>query len=278
MGKALTDAEIAAYRANGFHTPFRAMSEEDALECRKNLERFEAERPDGVKKLDLKCNLLLPWVDRMTRTPRLLDALEDLLGPNLLCWNSSVRNKKAHSPTYAGWHQDTRYITIRPTGVIAFLALSPTNTDSGTVSVIPGSHKWDVLPHEDTQDKDSILTRGQYITAEFDKTNVTPLNLKPGECGFFDHNIVHSSGPNHTGDRRLVMLNGYFATRSKPMDDRRVSAFVVRGKDEYGYFDPDRVPVEEFGPAELVAHREAVEVQAKKILYKDSDRQAIALS
>ncbi len=278
MGKALTDKEIAAYRANGFHAPLRVMSEEDALEYRRHLERIEAERPESLNKLDLKGNLLLPWMDRITRTPRMLDALEDIMGPNLLCWNASVRNKKAKSPTYAGWHQDTRYITIRPTGTIAFLALSPTNTDSGTVSVVPGSHKWDVLPHEDTHDKDSILTRGQYITAEFDKSSIAPLQLRPGECGFFDHNIVHSSGPNHTNDRRLVMLMGYFATKSKPMDDRRVSAFVVRGTDEYRYFDADRAPVEEFGPAELAAHREAVEVQAKKILYKDSDRQAIALS
>ena len=278
MGKALTDKEIAAYRANGFHAPLRVMSEDQALDYRRKLERFEAERPDGVKKLDLKGNLLLPWMDEITRTPRMLDALEDILGPNLLCWNASVRNKKAKSPTYAGWHQDTRYITIRPTGTIAFLALSPTNTDSGTVSVIPGSHKGEILPHADTHDKDSILTRGQYITAEFDKSNIAPLQLRPGECGFFDHNIIHSSGPNHTDDRRLVMLMGYFATHSKPMDDRRVSAFVVRGTDTHRHFDPDRAPVEEFGPAEVAAHREAVEVQAKKILYKDSDRQAIALS
>jgi non-haem Fe2+, alpha-ketoglutarate-dependent halogenase len=278
MGKALSADEIAAYRANGFHTPLRVMSEEDALAYRRRLEHFEAERPDGLNKLDLKGNLLLPWIDQLTRTPRMLDGLEDILGPDLLCWNASVRNKKAKSPTYAGWHQDTRYITIRPTGTIAFLALSPTNWDSGTVSVVPGSHKWDVLPHADTQDKDSILTRGQYITTEFDKSRVTQLNLQPGECAFFDHNVVHSSGPNHTDDRRLVMLMGYFATHSKPMDNRRVSAFVVRGQDRHRHFDADRVPVEEFGPAELAAHREAVEVQAKKILYKDSDRQAIALN
>lgn len=278
MGKALSAEAIAAYRANGFHLPFRAMSEEDALSCRRRIERFEGEEPDAVGKLDLKCNLLFPWIDGVTRTPRLLDALEDLLGPNLLCWNASVRNKKARSPTYAGWHQDTRYIQIRPTGTIAFLALSPANGESGTVSVIPGSHKWDVLPHADTHDKDSILTRGQYITAAFDQSQAVPLDLKPGECAFFDHNIVHSSGPNRTDDRRLVMLIGYYATHSKPLDGRRVSAFVVRGADEHGHFDADRQPVEAFGPAEQAAHRGAVEVQTKKLLFEGSDRTSIALS
>jgi non-haem Fe2+, alpha-ketoglutarate-dependent halogenase len=278
MGKALSAQEVEAYRRNGFHLPFRVISEADAAACRKRIEEFEAAHPESVGKLDLKCNLLFPWIDEITRTPRLLDAMEDLLGPNLLCWNSSVRNKKAHSPTYAGWHQDTRYIQIRPTGVIAFLALTPANESSGTVRVVPGSHKWDVLPHKDTHDRDSILTRGQYITADFDKSQVADLILKPGECAFFDHNIVHSSGPNNSADRRLVMLNGYYATHSQPLDGRRVSAFVVRGRDEHGYFDSDPRPKTDFGPEEVANHRAAVEVQTKKLLYEGSDRTSIALN
>ncbi|MFO0996804.1 MAG: phytanoyl-CoA dioxygenase family protein [Alphaproteobacteria bacterium] len=278
MTKALSAEAVARYRANGFHKPFRVLSEEDARLCRGRIEAFEAAHPDQVGKLDLKCNLLFPWVDEVTRHPRLLDAMEDLLGPDLLCWNASIRNKKALSPTYAGWHQDTRYIQIRPTGVIAFLALSPANEESGTVRVIPGSHKWDVLPHADTHDKDSILTRGQYITADFEKSTAVDLVLQPGEVGFFDHNIVHSSGPNNSRDRRMILLIGYYATHSKPLDGRRVSAFVVRGTDNHRHFDVDPRPLKDFGPEEIANHRAAVEVQTKKLLFDGSDRTSIALS
>ncbi len=278
MPKALSADSVASYRANGFYKPFRVLSEDEASACRRRIEAFEQAHPDQTGKLDLKCNLLFPWVDDVTRRPRLLDALEDLLGPDLLCWNASIRNKKARSPTYAGWHQDTRYIQIRPTGVIAFLALSPANEESGTVRVIPGSHKWDVLPHADTHDKDSILTRGQYITADLDTSSAVDLILRPGEVGFFDHNIVHGSGPNNSRDRRMILLMGYYAAHSKPLDGRRVSAFVMRGIDRYRHFDTDPRPLRDFGPDEIANHRAAVEVQTKKLLFEGSDRTSIALS
>ena len=270
--------EAAAFRANGYHFPLRLMSEAEAGVCRKRVEDFERAHPDAVGKLDLKANLLFPWVDALTRHPALLDAVEAILGPDLICWNASFRNKKRRSPTYAGWHQDTRYITVRPPGVIAVVALTPANAQSGTVRVIPGSNNWDVLPHRDTHDKDSLLTRGQYITAEFDTSKAVDLALRPGEVGFFDHNTVHSSGANESDDRRLIMLLGFFATRSKPLDGKRVTAFTVRGHDAYGHFDLDRRPVEDYGPGEIAAHRAAVEVQSQNVLFAGSDRTSIALA
>ncbi len=270
--------EAAAFRANGYHFPLRLMSEAEAEACRKRVEDFERAHPDAVGKLDLKVNLLFPWVDALTRHPVLLDAVEAILGPDLICWNASFRNKKARSPTYAGWHQDTRYITVRPPGVIAMIALTPANARSGTVRVIPGSNNWDVLPHRDTHDKDSLLTRGQYITSEFDSSKSVDLALRPGEVGFFHHNTVHSSGSNDSDVRRLIMLVGYFATHSKPLDGKRVTAFTVRGHDAYGHFDLDRRPVEDYGPGEIAAHRAAVEVQTQNVLFAGSDRTSIALA
>ena len=268
----------SAFRTNGYHFPLRLLSEAEAGECRRRVEAFERAHPEAVGKLDLKANLLFPWVDAITRHPKLLDAVESLLGPDLICWNATFRNKKAHSPTYAGWHQDSRYITVRPTGVIAMMAVTPANAKSGTVRVIPGSNRWDILDHRDTQDKDSLLTRGQYITNDFDKSKAVDLELAPGEVAFFDHNTVHSSGPNASDDRRLILLMGFFSTASKPLDGKRVTAFTVRGHDAYKHFDPDRRPVEDYGPAEQDAHRAAVEAQVKKVLFDGSDRTSIALN
>jgi hypothetical protein len=278
MAGGLLAAEAAGFRKNGYHFPLRLLTEAEAGECRHRVEEFERAHPDAVGKLDLKANLLFPWVDAITRHPKLLDAVESLLGPDLICWNATFRNKKARSPTYAGWHQDSRYITVRPTGVIAMMAVTPANAASGTVRVIPGSNNWQVLDHRDTHDTDSLLTRGQYITTDFDKSTAIDLSLRPGEVAFFDHNTVHGSGPNASDDRRLILLMGFFATQSKPLDGKRVTAFTVRGHDAYGHFDADRRPTEDYGPAERDAHRRAVEAQVKKVLFDGSDRTSIALN
>lgn len=174
----LSAADAAAFRANGYHFPLRLMSEAEAGVCRKRVEDFERAHPDAVGKLDLKANLLFPWVDAVTRHPALLDAVEAILGPDLICWNASFRNKKRRSPTYAGWHQDTRYITVRPPGVIAVVALTPANAQSGTVRVIPGSNNWDVLPHRDTHDKDSPSRAGSTS-----RPNSTPRKPWTWRCG-----------------------------------------------------------------------------------------------
>src|SRR5437868_13005173 len=117
MTKRLSAESISSYQANGFLAPFPVINESQATTCRGQLEHFEAEHPEAQGKLDLKCNLLFPWLDGITRQSNLLDAAEDLLGPNLVCWNASIRQKEPHSQTCAGWHQDTPYIQGRRAGV-----------------------------------------------------------------------------------------------------------------------------------------------------------------
>ena len=50
--------------------------------------------------------LVLPWAAKLARDPRILDAVEDLLGPDLLIYTSTFFIKEPRSPTIAAWHQD----------------------------------------------------------------------------------------------------------------------------------------------------------------------------
>ncbi len=277
MTWALTTRAVVAYRERGYHTPIRVMPEADARALSGWVERLEAERPALHRKCDLKAQMIVPWIDDLTRRPELVEPISQLLGPDLVCWNASFRVKRNDGRHHAGWHQDTKYIDLRPTGAIAFFALSDCSRAAGCLRAIPGTHRGAILAHEDTGNPDSILTRGQYITEEINEDSAVDIALRPGEAALFDHGIVHGSGPNTTAGRRIGMILGYFATRSRPVNGSVMSGMVVRGRDRHGFFRADPRPDDEFTDSALAAHRAAVEAQTRELLFEGSARAPIAL-
>jgi non-haem Fe2+, alpha-ketoglutarate-dependent halogenase len=129
--KILSQAQIETFERDGFLAPVRAITAERALYYRSRLEAFETAYPEHRLKLDQKAHLICPWVDEMIREPGILDATEDLIGPNILCWGTSLRAKVADGRTFAGWHQDTAYADVKPIVLIVALALSPSRSENG---------------------------------------------------------------------------------------------------------------------------------------------------
>ena len=275
MPKRLSEAERRGFREAGYCGPLRVMSAAEAQACRAALERFEARWPGERHMLDQGASLLCPWVDAFTRLPGLLDPMEDLLGPNLLVWGSCLRLKEPDGRTFAGWHQDTAYCDIRPIVAIAALALSDCSEAAGCLRVIPGSHRWETLPHREHFGTDSLLTREQRIDAPLDEDAAVPLPMAAGEAVFFNNAICHSSGPNLSDDRRIVFLIEYVPTHAFQHAPRE-SAMQVRGVDRFGHFDVDPRPVEEMGEAARAAWRRKVEVQSQ-VLYRGAAHPARAL-
>ena len=270
-----TEKQVSDFFLRGFLSPVRVMSEGQAAYYREKFEAFERRYPNDVIKLDQKAHMLCPWVDEIVRLPALLDLLEDLLGPNILCWGTSLRLKEADAKTFAGWHQDTAYADVKPIVVICALALSPCTEASGCIRVIPGSHEWELLPHKENIGTDSILTREQTVDQELDVSPAVDLILSPGEVGFFNNAICHSSKPNRSADRRIVFLIEMVPTDAHQVHPRE-SATLVRGVDEFNNFDTDQRPNAEMSPASLKAWREKVEVQAQ-VLFRGANRPPRAL-
>src|SRR5437660_1130307 len=135
------------------------MSEDAANEIRQRLEAFEA-RTGGPLRGDLrhKSHLLFPWLADLIRLDHLLDAVEDLHGPDLLCWTTNFFIKEARNPAFVSWHQDSTYWGLSaPDVVTAWVALTPSNEANGAMQVMPGTHTMDQLPHRDTLDKHNPL-------------------------------------------------------------------------------------------------------------------------
>jgi len=214
-----------------------------------------------------KSHLLCPWVLDIAEDPYILDVFEDLIGPNLRCWSMAWRVKKADGETFAGWHQDSFYGSAVPV-VLGALALSECGSQQGCLRGIPGSHRWGILRHEETDDPKSILARGQYITEPFDESAAVDFALRPGEMAMFDNSLVHGSAGNFGPDRRFLLLVEMLPTWAKPPRVRQ-PAMLMRGVDTYGNFDDEPRPDGEYTETALANWGHVVGSRAK-LLFEDS--------
>ena len=123
-----------------------------------------------------KTHLLFRWAADLARNSRVLDAVEDLIGPDILCWSTTFFIKEAHSPSFISYHQDLTYWGLDPADVVtAWVALAPATIESGAMRFLPGSHTTEVLPHKDTFNKDNLLTRGQEVAVEVDESKLVDI-------------------------------------------------------------------------------------------------------
>ena len=275
MPKVLSPAEVEAFERDGFVAPVRAISPERAAHYRRRLEAFEAHYPDDKIKLDQKAHMICPWIDEMIREPGILDATEDLIGSDILCWGTSLRAKRADGKTFAGWHQDTAYADVKPIVVIVALALSPARAENGCIRGVPGSHRGPLLPHKEAFSTNSLLSREQFIDAPIDDAAAVDFALDPGEIALFNNAIIHSSKPNFGADRRIIFLLEMVPTHAYQHEPRE-SAVLVRGEDRYDNFDRDPLPHVEMGTDEIAAWQRAVEIQAS-VLFRGASRPPRAL-
>ena len=266
MPKILTEAQVSAYERDGCLSPVRAMSAERARGYREKFEALEARVPD-IKKMKTKSHLLCPWVLDIAEDPHVLDIFEDLIGPDLRCWSMAWRVKKADGETFAGWHQDSAYGAATPV-VLGGLALSECGVRQGCLRGIPGSHKWGVLKHDESDDPKSILARGQSIVEPFDQSQAADFELQPGEMVMFDNSLIHSSGTNLGPERRFLLLVEMLPTWAKPPRVRQAT-MLLRGVDTYGNFDDEPRPDAEWSPTALANWARITDKRAK-LIFEDS--------
>jgi len=270
--KLLTGSAVDAFWTDGFHFPVRVLAPEEALGYRRRLEAHEAAHGGPLaSNMRHKAHLLFTWVAELARHPRILDAVEDLLGPDILCWSTSFFIKEANNPAYVSWHQDATYWGLdRDEVVTAWVALSDAPVESGAMEFIPGTHRAGQLPHADTFHEHNLLSRGQEIAVKVDAEKAVKVPLKAGEMSLHHVKLAHYSGPNGTGDRRIGLAIRYIppAVRQTKVRD---SATLVRGRDTCGHYDLEPRPLADLDAAALAAHRDAVGRQVAA-LYQGTER------
>ena len=273
MPKTLSSAAVDAYRRDGYYFPVPALTASEATHYRSCLEKHEAETGAPLQgNLRHKAHLLFTWVDELVHHPKIVDAAEDVLGPNLLCWTTNFFIKEANSPGFVSWHQDAFYWGLSRDDVMtAWVALSPANLQSGCMKFLPGSQTQNHLEHVDTFHKDNLLSRGQEIAVKVDGENTVDCILNPGEMSLHHVKLVHGSEPNRSNNRRIGLAIRYIPTDVKQLKVRD-SATLVRGVDRHNYFDHEPRPERDLSEKALAAHADAIGRQVKA-LYSGTDKQ-----
>ena len=278
MPKVLTEDAIGQYHREGYCFPVRILDDEQVAANRRRLEDFEARQGKPVEGAQRsKSHLLFKWVDDLMRDSTLLDAVEDLIGRDILCWNTIFWIKEAGSQSFVSWHQDLRYWGLDTNDLVSvWLALSPATLESGCMHVLPDSHKGDLLPHNDEYQQDNLLTRGQEIAVKVDETKTVAMPLEPGEISLHNVRLAHASGPNFSNDRRIGISLHYMPTHTKQTVGEWDTAALVRGEDRFGHFTITPRPAKDFDPSAVLFHEKATDA-TRKILYKDAqeDRHTI---
>jgi ectoine hydroxylase-related dioxygenase (phytanoyl-CoA dioxygenase family) len=272
MGKSLSPAAIERYARDGYVFPISVLSTNEARQYRERLERAERDLGGPLRGVyRIKPHLLFTWLAELVRHPSVLDAVEDVLGPDILCWNTSFFTKEARSPGFVSWHQDATYWGLsEPDVVTAWVAFTQSTPANGNMRVIPGSHRAPV-PHADTFHPDNLLSRGQEITVEVDEARAADIVLQAGEMSLHHVLMVHGSGANPSGDRRIGFAIRYIPTRISQTGGPRDSATLVRGTDAFGHFELEPRPAADLDPSMLALHAEISDRQAR-ILYRGTPR------
>ena len=271
MGKRLTDKAIQQFHERGYYLPLDVASVEEIQEMRRQLEVFEAKTGGALRGSNrFKNHLLFKWLSDLIRSPKILDAVEGLIGPNLLVWSTDWWIKEAQSPQFVSWHQDSQYWGLDTRKLVTvWVALSPSTMESGCMRVLPGSHLGPDLPHKETFHDDNMLTRGQQIE-DIDETLAVNLEVDTGKAVIFAYRIAHASHPNRSNDRRIGLAIRYIPPDARQQYAETDSATLVRGKDTVGHFALEPAPACDFDPVTVEFHRHAEE-ERRKILYHGTD-------
>ena len=269
MPRVLTKLQIEQYHDEGFISPIRVISEQEALSIKDELEQVEKEFPEEINS-ESRNNLHLSFafLDALAHNKIIVDAIEDLIGPDISLWASVMFIKEPSSKQYVSWHQDATYMGLDsldfPT---PWIALSPSNIETGCMTMIAGSHKTKIQNHEDTFAENNILTRGQVIQ-DVDESKAVDLILQPGEMSIHHGAVIHGSQPNNSNQRRIgFSLQSYMPNNVKQIVGRNLWTHVrgQKRQDNDGMLlDRPRFNMD----PNTVAQRKIANENLSEILYK----------
>jgi hypothetical protein len=261
---ALPADKVVQWKHDGFLSPFPMLDAAELDACRQGVARYEAWLGAPVNahpemKWRTMPYLLMPWAARLARDPRILDRVEDLLGPDILIFTSTFFIKEPHSATIAAWHQDSTYYGLEPREeVTVWIALTEASEAAGCMDALSFRGKPRQLSHLSRVVKNSVNRAGQVITEPLDESAPVPMPLKAGWFSMHHGLCPHRSGPNTSQHRRIGLGLNYIPAHARPAGSVRQAALLVRGTDRHGNFELAAWPKDELGENEVRMHERAV--------------------
>jgi non-haem Fe2+, alpha-ketoglutarate-dependent halogenase len=249
----LTREQVAAYRRDGCIFPIDVMP---ASEAARFFDAFgETERSawgmagrahdDAAGREWLRRpHHFHRWAFDLCAHQRLVAAVADLLGPDILLWDAKLFPKPARSRSFVSWHQDATYVGLRPLDKVltVWLALTDADEENGAMSFLPGSHRIGQRAHEKTFAEANLLSRGQVVADEVDPAQARTVVLRAGQASAHHMHLVHGSPPNLSARPRVGLSINYVTPDVVETGNDPRPAVLVKGVDAYRHFAPLQVP------------------------------------
>ena len=232
----LTSNQLKQYKDEGFVSPIDIFSKEKAKEIRNEIELIEKDMPEELKKSGrYNAHLISPLLDEVTHNPKILNAVESLIGKNILVCGTTLFIKNPHEKGFVSYHQDAKYIGLEPHNwVTAWVAITDSNEENGCMKMWSGSHKDNLKDHDQMFNEGNLLTRGQTVN-NVPKKNLKSLILTAGQMSLHHPKVVHGSELNKSNDRRIgFVIQSYIGTNVKQILGKN-SVQLARGIDDYNF-------------------------------------------
>ena len=231
----LTRDQIAAYNRDGFITPLRVFDAEEATANRVYFDGLLDQLGDdgayAINCYQARCAGI--W--DLCNDPRILDLVEDLIGPNVICWASHYFCKQPHDARAVPWHQDASYWQLSPARTATvWLAIDDADEENAAMEFIPGSHTCGAIPWRKSEGP-AVLH--QELVGVDGLAAPVSNNLRAGEVSLHADMLAHGSKPNASARRRCGLTLRYCPPEVEVVDpvwEQGVEAIVCRGRDITG--------------------------------------------
>jgi len=234
----LSSNQLKQYEDEGFVYPINIFSKDKAKEIRNEIELIENKIPEELKNSGrYNAHLISPLLDEVTHNPKILDAVQSLIGENILVCGTTLFIKNPYEKVFVSYHQDAKYIGLEPHNwVTAWVAITDSNEKNGCMRMWSGSHKDNLRDHDQKFNEGNLLTRGQTVK-DVPKKETTPIILKAGQMSLHHPTVIHGSELNKSNDRRIgFVIQSYIGTNVKQVLGKN-SVQLARGVDKYNYHE-----------------------------------------
>jgi non-haem Fe2+, alpha-ketoglutarate-dependent halogenase len=235
--------DVERYHHEGVLFPIPVLTAAEVEYFRSQVEDLEQRLGGRPRRTDLgQAHLFHRWAYDLATHPAVLDAVEQLIGPNILVHSVAIFSKHAHTPDYVSWHQDGYYWGLdQPRLTSAWVALSVSHPDNGCMRVVPGSHTKDWQHTNSARHKDNLLPTGVEIAVEVTESEAVDVVLAPGQMSLHHVNIVHGSNPNRSDDKRIGFAIRYVAP-DVHQSLKHHEVVLARGRDDHHHYSILREP------------------------------------
>ncbi len=233
----LSSNQLKQYDDQGYIFPIEVLSSSEALEAREEIEFIEKKMPNEIDKSGrYNVHLISPKLDSIVHNSKILDAVESIIGKNILVCSTTLFIKNPNEKGFVSYHQDAKYIGLEPHNwVTAWVALTDSNENNGCMKMWPKSHI-NIKDHNEKFNEGNLLTRGQTVE-NIPEDEVKSIELRAGQMSLHHPRVVHGSGINKSNDRRIgFVIQSYIGTNVKQTLGKN-SVQIARGKDNYHYHE-----------------------------------------